>query len=247
MRHLLQLLLLFFLLTSCNKQIHGLLEEPKHKNDNSYIKHFAYSLVYNEYYEQAEWVSYQLLKLELEPNYKRTNKFIEDSKVITGTANNTDYKKSGYDKGHLAPAADMSWNLQAMEESFYFSNISPQLPEFNRGIWKKLEENVRSWANKYSCLYITSGPICKNSFETIGENKVAIPTHFYKTILIYNDSIKQSIAFIFPHSKCTGELLDYAISVDSIESMTGLDFYYLLPDRLENDIENTFNLNYWNK
>lgn len=224
---------------------YGSIEEPKQKSENNYFNHYAYSLSYNENNEQANWVAYQLFVSELEPNYGRTNIFKQDSLVVTQTANNNDYKGSGYDRGHLAPAADMSWNEQAMNESFYYSNISPQLAGFNRGIWKRLEVEVREWARTYNSLYITTGPICYKSVETIGENEVAVPTHFYKTILIFNDSIKQGIGFVFPHEKLGGDIFDYAISIDSVEKVTGIDFYYSLPNRKEKIVEREVNYEYW--
>ena len=239
------IILSLILLSRCTVSYDGVLEEPRHANNIFYTKHFAYSFMYNENYEQSDWVAYQLLESELELNYKRTNKFLEDTLVSTGTANNHDYKGSGYDKGHLAPAADMTWNEQAIMESFYFSNISPQLPSFNRGIWKKLEGKVRNWAIKYDCLYIATGPVCISSEKTIGENKVFIPTHFYKTVLVFNDTLKQSIGFIFPHEKCNGDIFDYAVSIDSVEIITGEDFYFALPNRYEGSIEKQYNLKYW--
>lgn len=246
MKKILQIIILF-IFSACSIPKHGMIEEPKHDSNGVYVKHFAYSFSYNEKNEQSDWVAYQLLASELERNYKRTNKFLEDSLVITGTAKKSDYKNSGYDRGHLAPAADMTWNKQAMKESFYFSNISPQLPGFNRGIWKKLEEKVRDWAKIYDCVYITTGPICEKSEQKIGKNEVSIPTHFYKTILIYNDSIMQSIGFIFPHKKCKGDIFNYAVSVDSVEQITGKDFYHLLPNKQEKNIEKQYNLTYWDK
>jgi len=240
-------LLIFILLTGCIAPSLTLLEEPKHETNQFYIKHYAYTLIYNEEYEQADWVAYELLETELQPNFERSDKFMADTMVVTGTATNADYLHSGYDKGHLAPAADMRWSEQAMNESFYFSNISPQLPGFNRGIWSKLEAQVRDWAKEYNCLYITTGPVFKDSIITIGENQVAIPSHFYKTILIYNDSISQGIGFIFPNQKCEGELSDYAVSIDSVEMFTGQDFYYRLPDKKERIVESNLNLSYWFK
>ena len=243
---LLAIIILFLtFLISCTVSNDGIIEEPRHANNISYTKHFAYSFMYNEIYEQSDWVAYELLESELELNYKRTNKFLEDTLIVTGTANNLDYKYSGYDKGHLAPAADMTWNEQAMMESFYFSNISPQLASFNRGIWKKLEINVRNWAVKYDHIYIATGPICEDSEKTIGENKVFIPTHFYKTVLVFNDTLKQSIGFVFPHEKCNGDIFDYAVSVDSVEIITGEDFYFALPNRYEESIEKQYDLKYW--
>jgi hypothetical protein len=110
------------------------------------ISHTAYLLSYNEEHEQANWVAYMLTSSKLGSGLERSNRFLEDPLVASGTATNADYAKSGYDRGHLAPAADMSWSMQVMQESFYYSNMSPQLPGFNRGIWKKLEEKVRDWA-----------------------------------------------------------------------------------------------------
>ncbi|WP_457615547.1 DNA/RNA non-specific endonuclease [Lutibacter sp.] len=236
---------LLFLVIGCNSSQSTLIEQPKINTNETPIKHFAYTVLYNEKAEQAVWVAYQIKSSELEPNFKRTNRFLEDTLVATGTATNEDYKKSGYDKGHLAPAADMTWNKQAMIESFYFSNISPQLPGFNRGIWKKLEVLVRNWTKKYDSLYVVTGPVIKNYEKSIGKNNVTVPSHFYKTILIYNDSIQQGIGFIFPHKKCDDELFNYAVSIDSVEAFTKLDFYHSLPDKKEAEIERSYNLNYW--
>ncbi len=233
-----------FILASCSNNLINL-EEPKHDKNKEYIKHFAYSLQYNEKTEQADWVAYNLRVSELIRNFKRTNNFTEDSLVSTKTANNKDYKHSGYDKGHLAPAADMVWNKQAMDESFYFSNISPQLASFNRGIWKKLEKKSRNWANKYKSIYIVCGPVCKNSTKTIGNDSIVIPTHFYKAILIYNDTIKQAIGFIFPHKKCKQKLFNYAVTIDSLENFTNLDLFYKLPNKTEKNIENKYYKNFW--
>jgi endonuclease G len=238
-------LFLLILLWRCSKVDLFLLEEPRHNNDSTYVKHFAYSLSYNEATEQASWVAYKLDSLELASNFKRKNLFYIDTLVLTGTATNVDYKNSGYDRGHLAPAADMVWNEQAMNESFFYSNISPQLPSFNRGIWRTLEIELRKLALKYGSLYITCGPVFQDTDSAIGENKVVIPTHFYKTVLVYNSEIKQSIGFIFPHKKCIGEIFDYAVTVDSIENITGLDLYHKLPKKEENLIESEIMIQKW--
>ena len=236
------------LLGSCSVNKSKLIEEPRHTMGNQYIKHYAYTLQYNEETEQAQWVSYKLDRIELEPNYKRTNKFLKDTLISTNTAENKDYVGSGYDRGHLAPAADMVWSEQAIAESFYYSNICPQSPSFNRGIWKKSEARVRSLAIKYDNIYVVTGPIFKNeNCKTIGKNKVMIPTHFYKALLIYNDSIKQSIAFIFPNEKSKKDIFNYAISVDSLEQATELNFFTNLPNKQEKKIEKVFDLRYWRK
>jgi len=123
------------------------------------VNHFAYTLSYNEKHEQAKWVAYELTAEETQKGVTRTNDFRSDNAVKTGSVTNADYQGSGYDRGHMAPAADMSWSVQSMEESFFYSNMSPQVPGFNRGIWKKLEERVRQWAVENKDIYVVTGPV----------------------------------------------------------------------------------------
>jgi len=213
------------------------LELPKPKENEQIIKHFAYTLSYNEFYEQANWVAYELTDIETISHFERTNKFIVDDLVKTGSATNDDYKKSGYDRGHLAPAGDMSWSEQAMKESFYYSNMSPQNPSFNRGIWKKAEELIREWAVENKSLYIITGPILTKDLPTIGPNKVSIPNFYYKAILDYSEPEFKSIAFLIPNKASKELLQNFTVSIDSLEHLTGYDFYYQLPDSIENKLE----------
>lgn len=178
------LLILFFHFTnlfSQNKVDYHIdnLEIPKLKDNEVVIRHTGFSLSYNEKHEQANWVAYELTGPETVKLYERTNKFLLDPKIESGTANDTDYLYSGYDKGHLAPAGDMGWSETTMSESFYYSNMSPQDPAFNRGIWKKLEDLVRVWAVENNSIYIVTGPILQDSLRTLGMNEVSIPKYFY--------------------------------------------------------------------
>ena len=119
---------------------------PRPINGEQLVTHLGYSLSYNEKHEQANWVFYELTIDEVLGSIKRKDQFRADPNIKTGSASLSDYKRSGYDRGHLAPAADMKWSSKAMSESFFMSNMSPQTPSFNRGIWKKLENLVRKWA-----------------------------------------------------------------------------------------------------
>lgn len=168
------------------------------------IHHSNYSLSYSEVHEQAEWVYYELTASEASnARYKRTDNFRSDGKVKTGSASLADYKGSGYDRGHLAPAGDMAFSSTAMTESFYMSNMSPQHPSFNRGIWKQLEGLVRAWESEYSTLYIATGAILEPNLRTIGPNRVSIPRYYYKALLDYDESNGSytAIAFILPNQK----------------------------------------------
>ena len=221
------------------------LEIPKTTTNDVIITHTGYTLSYNESYEQANWVAYELTREETNKIVERSNKFMIDPKVKTGTANDKDYAGSGYDKGHLAPAADMGWSSITMEESFYYSNMSPQEPGFNRGIWKKLEEQVRSWAIEDSLIYIVTGPVLTGGLSTIGFNQVAVPKYFYKVILDYTEPSIKGIGFIISNSASKIPLQNYAVTIDSVEKFTGIDFYPLLPDDQEESIESTIYLNCW--
>lgn len=221
------------------------LEIPKTKPNDSIIYHVGYALLYNEQHEQATWVAYELTKEETTKLFDRTNKFIVDPKVKTGTATNKDYEGYGFDRGHLAPAADMSWSDIAMKESFYFSNMSPQVPNFNRGIWKKLEEQVRQWAIENNSLHVITGPVLSDNLQIIGINKVSVPNYYYKAILDYSEPDIKGIGFIMPNTKLKDSIQHYAVSIDSLESFTGIDFFHLLPNNQEVMIEKTVCIPCW--
>jgi endonuclease G len=224
----------------------GRLEIPKTNLKDSIISHTGYSLLYNEKHEQANWIAYELTKEKTYKQFERTNKFKVDPKISTKTANDKDYKGSGYDKGHLAPAADMGYSEITMAESFYYSNMSPQLPGFNRGIWKKLEELVRNWAVDNDKIYIVTGPVLATNLPTIGINNVSVPNYYYKVILDYTEPNIKAIGFILANKSSNEPLQNFVLSVDTIENITGIDFFATLPDDQEELIEKTVCIKCWN-
>lgn len=154
--------------------------------DHEVHTYSGFVLCYRESYEQSEWVAYTLTRKKLNAVTGRTNDFKSDTKITTESASPKDYTRSGFDRGHLAPAADMEWSTTSVHESFLMSNMSPQVPQFNRGLWKTLEEKVRDWADRYGTLYIVTGPVLEKdaaSYDAIGANKVSVPEYFYKVIL----------------------------------------------------------------
>ena len=220
-------------------------ELPLLKSDDQVINHLEYTLSYNEKNEQANWVAYVLSEDKLEKKVKRKNDFRPDSLVKTETARNKDYKKSGYDRGHLLPAGDMVFDKQAMSETFYYSNISPQKPYFNRGIWRKIENEVRNMCHKYDTVWVVTGPILNGNFETIGEDEVAIPKYFYKVLLIRKNKQIEGVGFLIENKKSKQSIFDYCVPIDSVETVSGIDFFYSLPDDVESKVESSFNLDYW--
>ena len=176
---------------------------------------------------------------------RRTNRFREDPEVPTGSATNADYRKSGYDRGHLAPAADMAFSVQTMADSFFFSNMSPQVPAFNRGIWKRLEEQVRKFALQEGEIMVVTGPVLpKEKSITIGNNKVTVPDRYYKVVYDLTPPQKM-IGFIIPNSGSTRPLQDFAVTVDAVEKETGLNFFSLVPRQEQDRLESTITLDAW--
>jgi endonuclease G len=221
------------------------MEIPALQAGDTLIIHTGFALLYSEAHKQAKWVAYELTLEETLKGVERSNRFTPDPKVITGTASDEDYRGSGYDRGHLAPAADMSWSEQAMNESFYYSNISPQLPAFNRGIWKRLEDQVRKWAQQDSSVYIVTGPVLSDSLPHIGPNRIAVPAYFYKVLLVWKKYNQKAIAFIIQNKKSSLPLNQFAVSIDSLEHLTSIDFFPALPDSLENTLERFVCLPCW--
>jgi len=197
----------------------------------------GYTLCYSEQHEQARWVSYKINKYQLMAgSYKRKNNFKFDNSIRTGSASPKDYRWSGYDRGHLAPAADMAWSEKTMRESFYMSNMSPQKPRFNRGIWKKLEGQVRDWVRLERILYVITGPILTDSLPTIGMNKVSVPEYFFKAILDNEEPEIKTIAFLIPNENSKKPLQQYIITVDSLKTLTGIDFFPMILDSVKKEL-----------
>lgn len=221
------------------------LELPKSRSQDQIITHTGYTISYNKTYHIANWVAYELTAEETESVVKRSDKFVPDPQLKSGSASNKDYKDSGYDKGHLAPAADMGYSYITMAESFYLSNMSPQEPGFNRGIWSKLEKLVRQWAIDDSVVYVVTGTVLTEGLPTIGSNAITVPRYFYKVILDYTMPEIKGIGFIMPNQGSQEPLQHYAVTIDSVERFTGTDFFYQLPDDQEKVIESTIDLSKW--
>ncbi|MGD1821443.1 MAG: DNA/RNA non-specific endonuclease [Pleomorphochaeta sp.] len=222
------------------------LEMPYPIEGEQIVEHDGYTLSYNEEYEQASYVTYKLTQNELYGPAERKDNFREDPSIKGGSASLDDYKKSGYDRGHLCPAADQKESENAMSESFFMSNMSPQSPQFNRGIWADLEGYIRNFADNNYEIYVTTGPVLTDGpYETIGENKVAIPKYYYKAILDYTEPEIKAIGFILPNKKGEKDIVDYATSIDKIEEITQIDFFTNLPNEIEDKIESSYNIKDW--
>lgn len=212
---------------------------------NQIIHHQNYSLSYNEKHEQAEWVAYELKREHLSKiNHKRPY-FEIDNAVKTKAAHWRNYKKSGYDKGHLCPAGDRRFSKKAHDETFLTSNISPQKHSFNAGIWNRLEQKVRYWARKNDGVFVITGGVLKNSLQSIGSENVSVPKQFYKIVLDNTKGKIKVLAFLIPHKESNLPLYKFVVSVDKIETLTGIDFFPELDDNIEDTLEASNSYKNW--
>lgn len=223
------------------------LELPSPVEGEQIIRHTGYTLSYNEEAEQPSWVAYCLTRDEAVASAaEREDNFREDRAVRTGSATLDDYRSSGYDRGHMAPAADFKWSAEAMSDTFYLSNMSPQDGGLNRGLWADLEAIVRQMAVDNEKVYVVTGPVLTDGpFRTIGENRVAVPNQYYKVVLDYTDPDIKAIGFVLPNEKCEEDIQYYVRTVDEVEELTGLDFYPALPDEVEEIVESTVDIQAW--
>jgi len=210
------------------------------------IEHLGYTVSYNPQWLVPNWVAYELTSSETNGVQERSNHFKPDPLVKGDPVVTSDYSKSGYDRGHMAPAADMKWSEQAMRESFYMTNICPQLHNLNAGDWKDLEELARDWAQKYGSIYIACGPIVDANYQTIRKtHSIAVPSAFYKVFLRQTRKEWVSIGFIMPNKVGNRPLMTYMSTVDEVEEQTGIDFFYNLPDSIESQVENSYTISDW--
>jgi len=221
------------------------LEIPAYTDTAAVVSHHGFALEYAEPYEQARWVAYFLTPDRANGTLARSGKFKSDPLVATGSAKPSDYTKSGYDRGHLAPAADMEWSEQSMNDCFFMSNMSPQAPSFNRGIWKTLEAQVRTWAKQNDTEYIATGPILRDGLPTIGTDRVAVPEYYYKAIIVTLNGKKRGIGFILKNEGSQQSLQSFAVTIDSLKKITGIAFFPALPESLKNAIESHLDLTKW--
>ena len=198
-----------------------------------------FTLSYVEQYEIPEWVSYELTVDMLNmKKFPRDQDFDPDPAITTGSGHYHDYKGSGYSRGHLVPAGDMSWNKQAMDATFLVSNIAPMTFNFNNGVWNELEQNVRDWARKHKKIIVVTGPLFKDAMGSIGENEVLVPRYFFKAIFTTEENEPKVIGFILEQTHEEYEKLEqYIVSIDSIEKASGIDLFSNLFGSWDKEIE----------
>jgi endonuclease G len=216
--------------------------------------HEGYVLGHDSWLKIPLWVQYQLYPEDILGTSERSDDFRPDTSIPFGfRAELSDFVSSGYDRGHMAPAADMKRSDQVMSESFLLSNMAPQVGSgFNRQIWANLEAAVRGWVEQRGALTIITGPVFaveqnRISFDVIGSDHVAVPTHFYKIVVDANNpDHPEALAFLLPNQSLSGRnYSEFLESIDNIEAATGLDFLSALPVVLQQSVESQAAATVW--
>lgn len=211
------------------------------------VEYEGFRVSFNEDNKTPNWVAWELLGSETNGDEKRYDKFWQDINV-KGCPTTRDYSNSGYDRGHLCPAADQKWSAKAMTDCFSLANIAPQNHSLNSGAWATLEKKERVWAMRDSAIVIIAGPIYEaGDTQRIGEAGVRVPSAFYKVIIAPYLDEPRGIGFIYPNMSSPGNMKDYSMPIDEVERITGIDFFYNLPDEIENKIEAVASFKEWDK
>lgn len=208
----------------------------------------GYTTSYNVDTRTPNWVAWHLTANHTNGPAKRKGIIFQaDEDIPAPRVDTYDYMRSGYDCGHMCPAGDNHWSQKAMEQSFLMTNICPQVPALNSGLWNTIEKQCRTWAQVYGDIYIVCGPIYFNQkHKTIGKNKIQVPEAFFKVVLRLKDEPK-AIGFICRNASAKGrKKTDYVNSVDEVERITGMDFFSQLPDDIEQQIEGQADIKDWN-
>lgn len=223
---------------------------PTQELGDQLVRYNYYTISYSNQHQNAEWVAYELLGARLDLSNREERQNFKSDPNVRSEASSSDYSNSGYDRGHLVPAHDMDFNERAMSESFYMSNVSPQVPDFNRGIWKSLEGNIRKWAKKEKRLYVITGPLLKKTVEQadrISPTGPTIPRGFFKIVMDYEGSEKKAIAFMFKNKAIDQPLERFVTTIDLVETYTNLDFFPNLTISEEAALESVSDLSLWEK
>jgi endonuclease G, mitochondrial len=238
------IILLLSTIAIAAEKSHPLASAP---HDKEVIERTHYTLSYNEEHNVANWVAYTLERFHLRNCVKRSNSFRIDPLIQNGTASPKDYTHTGFDRGHLLPAGDMKFSAQAMRDTFYMSNVTPQTPLFNRGRWSTLEYLFRAWTYSYQKAWIVTGPIIRSSLPRIGkDNLISVPEEHFKVILVKNKGTYKGIGFIMHADVPFPDLSSYVVSIRQVEELTGIDFFSFLPKEIQEEVENEADAKKWN-
>jgi len=226
----------------------GLMEMPAIRGADVVLVYSGFVVNYNTERLIPNWVAYELTSEEVAGQIPRARGFSMDLDYKDRQAMREDYSNTGWDKGHMAPSADMKWSQTAMNESFYLTNICPQNHDLNGKAWHSLEKHVRDWAVEFGRVWVVCGPyVYANSYGTIGARNVVVPDGFFKAVLRYDGKKYKSIAFVFENNSESQPVKSAVVSVNDVEALVGYDLFTNLPDRIEESVESQSSWEEWSR
>lgn len=214
---------------------------------NSDLDYTGFRIGFNASMHEPNYAAWELDSARLDGAASRKDAKFQSDPDVDGCATLADYRNSGYDRGHMVPAADMKWDEQAMHDCHYLTNIAPQQQQLNTGAWNSLEGLCRKWAARYGRLVVVAGPVLTDKITTfIGPSQVAVPSRYYKVVLAPDLAEPMGIGFIMPNRYVEGGVQASAVTIDQVEAVTGIDFFSGLPDSIENIVESQARFHKWN-
>lgn len=224
----------------------SLLELPLIKKGDVILVYSGFIVNYNNQRLIPNWVAYELTSAEVDGQVPRASGFSMDLNYKGAQAMREDYSNSGWDKGHMAPAADMKWSQQSMYESFFLTNICPQNHDLNGKDWQSLEKLCRTWAKEYGKIYIVCGPVVyNNKYGSIGKQGVVVPDSFFKAILAPDGTSYKSIAFVMENNSLPQPIKNCVVTVNELELLINYDLFVNIDDKIEEKVEGYANLSDW--
>lgn len=234
------MIILALLLATCTNQVPQLpsaqqgLEIPAYDASEDIVRHLGYTASYNHTTLCPDWVAWELTAEEAAGTYEQGRQFSRDPDVAFPKASREDYSNSGWDKGHMAPHADMKWSRQALTESDYFTNICPQNKSMNAGAWRKIEEMTRRAARRCGSVYVVCGPVYDSDEPRhIGPACVHVPDRFFKALAVSTSEGYRTVGFLMENTPQDGSPRSYAVTVDSVEAVVGRNLFPSLPEEAE--------------
>lgn len=220
--------------------------EMKSSVPSQVVEYEGFTLSFNKQNGTPNWVAWALEPDETQGVESRKKYDFWQDEGVAGCPSKKDYTHSGFDRGHMCPAADQHWSMDAMRDCFSMANICPQNGELNRRAWGTLEKKCRQWSNEKGGLLITAGPVYEaTDTETIAGGRVRVPGAFFKAIVAPNDAEPMGIAFVYPNAPAPGNMFKYAMSIDELEKIINMDLFPALDDSLETAVESGFKKGAW--
>lgn len=246
----------------------GIVELPALRNSENdvFITHSTtlngqkvttFSMEYDKSKKHSRWVAFRFDNQTKLQQATRQDNFISDPSLATEyQREQADFGRRGYDRGHLCASADRLYSQEANDQTFYYTNMSPQRNNFNAGVWADLEVQVRSWGRSCTAadtLYVVKGGTIDQETQIKeyigGDRSKPVPKYYYMAVLFKKGESFKAIAFWLEHTdskpSTSVKLADYALSIDELEEKTGIDFFPNLNDKLENTLEATYSVKAW--